>query len=109
MPLAGLDGLALVASDPNVDFLITFLNPEDYIHYGVKGWGKDITTALVRAKQTLAKPFAVVFLPGQSVEVFETILQIQRQCLGEGIACFPTLEAAVKVIRKLIACPPNRE
>jgi len=103
-----VDGLQLVASDPNVDFIITFLNPEDYIHYGVKGWVDDISRALVKAKSILAKPFTVVFLPGQNVEVFESVLQIQRQCVKEGIGCFRDLEASIRAVGKLVTYYENR-
>jgi len=79
-----VDGLQIVASDQQIDFLLSFLNPEDYIHYGVKGWAEDISRGLIEAKKVLNKPLAVVFLPGQSVEVFESVIEIQRKCLKEG-------------------------
>lgn len=104
-----VEGLQTVASDPQVDFLITFLNPEDYIHYGVKGWAEDLGRALIEAKKSLAKPFAVVFLPGQSVQIFESILQIQRKCLEEGVACFSSLDIAIKAISKLITYYESRD
>jgi len=104
-----VDGLQLIASDPQIDFIITFLNPEDYIHYGVKGWVEDISGALMRAKKTLTKPFVLVFLAAQSVEVFESILRIQRKCMEEGIACFSSLDAAIKAVSKLITYYQNRD
>ena len=102
-----VDGLQIVASDSQVDFLLTFLNPEDYIHYGVQGWAEDISRGLIEAKKTLNKPLAVVFLPGQSVEVFESIIQIQRKCLKEGVACFSSLDSAIKAVSKLITYYEN--
>jgi acyl-CoA synthetase (NDP forming) len=104
-----VDGLQLIASDPQIDFIITFLNPEDYIHYGVKGWVEDISGALIKAKKTLTKPFALVFLAAQSVEVFESILRIQRKCMEEGIACFSSLDATIKAVSKLITYYQNRD
>ncbi len=98
-----VDGLQLVASDPQIDFILTFLNPEDYIHYGVKGWEEDIGKALTSAKKSMTKPIAVVFLPAQSAEVFKSILQIEAKCMKERIACFSTMEAAIKAVSKLIA------
>lgn len=103
-----VDGLQIIASDPHIDFLITFLNPEDYIHYGVKGWVEDISKALIRAKKAVSKPFVVVFLAGQSGEVFETILRIQRTCTREGIACFSTMDTAIKALGKTITYYQNR-
>ena len=97
-----INGLKLVASDPQIDVIITFLNPQDYIHYGIKGWVEDLCKALIEAKRILTKPFAVVFLAAQSLEVFESILQLQTMCMEEGIACFSSLDAAVKAISKSI-------
>ncbi len=104
-----VEGLQIVASDSQVDFLITFLNPEDYVHYGVKGWAEDLGKALIEAKKRLSKPFAVVFLPGLSVQIFESILQIQRKCLEEGVACFSSLDIAIKAISKLITYYESRD
>jgi acetyltransferase len=101
-------GLQIIAADPQVDFLITFLNPEDYLHYGVKGWAEDIRKGLVEAKKMLAKPLAVVFLQGQDVEVFQSVNQIQRDCLKEGIGCFPSLDVAIRAVTKLITYYQNK-
>ena len=97
-----VEGLRLVASDPQIDFLLTFLNPEDYIHYGVKGWAEDILRSLIAAKQALTKPLAVVLLTGQNAAVIEAIMNMQRKCLEQGIACFNSLDAAIKAIYKLM-------
>jgi hypothetical protein len=34
-----LERLEIVAADPVVDLIITFINPEDYIHYGMLRMG----------------------------------------------------------------------
>jgi len=104
-----VSGLEMVAADPNIDFVLTFLNPEDYLHYGVKGWVEDIVQGLVKAKKTLSKPFAVVLLQGQNVEVFQSIVQIQRECLKEGVGVFSSLDSAIKSISKLITYYQNKE
>ncbi len=96
-----VEGLRAVASDPQIDFLLTFLNPEDYIHYGVKGWAEDILRSLREAKETLKKPLAVVLLTGQNAAVFDAITDMQRKCLQGGIACFASLEAAIKAINRI--------
>ena len=54
-----IEGLKIVASDPEIDVLLTFLNPEDYIHYGVKNWDSNIFPTLIEAQKTLVKPFSV--------------------------------------------------
>jgi acyl-CoA synthetase (NDP forming) len=104
-----VEGLRVVASDPQIDLVLTFLNPGDYIHYGVKGWAEDILQSLAAAKQTLTKPFAVVLLTGPNAAVFEAIMDMQRQCLEQGIACFASLDAAIKAIYKLMAYYENKE
>jgi acyl-CoA synthetase (NDP forming) len=103
-----VEGLRVVASDPQIDFLLTFLNPEDYIHYGVKGWALDILRSLIAAKQTLTKPLAVVFLTGQNAAVFDAIMDLQRKCLEAGIASFAGLDAAIKAINKVITYYTNK-
>jgi acyl-CoA synthetase (NDP forming) len=97
-----VSGLQVVASDPHVDFIITFLNPADYIHYGVQGWVEDVSAALREARKTVSKPFAVVLLPGTSVDVYKSSLQIQHTCQKEGIACFTSMDAAIRAVSKLI-------
>jgi acyl-CoA synthetase (NDP forming) len=97
-----VNGLQIVASDPNVDFIITFLNPADYIQYGVKGWVEDVSTALREARKTVSKPFALVLLPGTSVDVYTSTLQILHACQKEGISCFTSMDAAIRAVSKLI-------
>jgi acyl-CoA synthetase (NDP forming) len=95
------DALKIVASDPLIDVVVTFLNPEDYLHYGITGWLEDIISSLVEANKNISKPLAVAILSGNDVQVFEASLNIQRKCQEAGIACFLTLDAAVKAIGKL--------
>lgn len=102
-------GLQLVDTDPQIDFTLTFLNPEDYIHYGVKGWAEDIQRSLIEARRILRKPLAVVFLQGQSADIFQSIIHIQHECLKEGVACFSSLDAAIKAISKLITYYQTRD
>ena len=96
-----VDAIKLVASDPVIDVVITFLNPEDYLHYGITGWLEDIITSLVEANKSISKPLAAAILSGNDVQVFEASLNIQRKCQEAGISCFLTLDAAVKAISKL--------
>ncbi len=98
-----VEGLQIVASDPHVDFIITFLNPQDYIHYSIKGWAEDITMALKEARTNVSKPFIVVLFQGTSIDVFKSTLKIQHACQREGIACFASMDAAIRAVSKLIA------
>ena len=90
------DAIKIVASDPVIDVVVTFLNPEDYLHYGITGWLEDIITSLVEANKSINKPLAAAILSGNDVQVFEASLNIQRKCQEAGIACFLTLDAAVR-------------
>ncbi len=96
-----IEGLKIVASDPEIDVLLTFLNPEDYLHYGLIDWEDDVYSAMVEAQQILGKPFSVVILPAvQNLETFASITKIQSRFTKAGIACFSTLQDAIKAIKK---------
>lgn len=96
-----VDGLEIVASDPQIDCLITFLNPADYIHFGFKGWVEDTISGLKKAKSIISEPIAVVFLPGLNTEVFADVVEIQRRLLEHGVACFSSMDTAIKTIGKM--------
>ncbi|MFC1952369.1 acetate--CoA ligase family protein [Chloroflexota bacterium] len=94
-------GLQIVAADPQIDMILTFLNPEDYIKFGIGNWVDDISQQLIETAQTLPKPLAVAFLAGHDVDVFKGTWEIQRRCQKAGVACFPTLDVAIKALSKL--------
>jgi acyl-CoA synthetase (NDP forming) len=96
-----LAGLRMVAADPNVDMVVTFLNPEDYLAYGMTNWIDDLSGSLIAAGHTLPKPFAAVLLPGTSRQVFEANLTIMQQCTAAGVACFASVDVALKAMSKL--------
>ena len=95
------EGIKVVAADPNVDIIITFLNPEDYLQYGITGWVEEISNSLIEMGKAQDKPFCAVILPGYNVQVSEATLEIQRKCQAAQIACFPTLDVATRAIGKL--------
>jgi acyl-CoA synthetase (NDP forming) len=96
------EGLKIVASDPQIDLIITFLNPEDYVHYGIGDWSGQVSKELIEVAKTLPKPFIVTFMPGRDVKVFSSIVEIQDKCQEAGVACFSSLDAAIKAAAKLI-------
>ncbi|MBF0278631.1 MAG: CoA-binding protein [SAR324 cluster bacterium] len=96
-----VDGLEIVASDPQIDCLISFLNPADYIHFGFEGWAEDTINAMKKAKGIINKPIALVFLPGLNSEVFATVVEIQRKLFEHGIGCFSSMDTAIKAIGKM--------
>jgi len=95
-------GINIVAADPQIDVVITFLNPEDYVHYGIGEWVEQVGQELIEVAKTLTKPLVVSFLPGRDVKVFESVIQIQDRCQEAGIACFTSLDTAIKAVSKLI-------
>lgn len=95
------DGLKIVASDPQIDMVMTFLNPEDYVHYGIGEWEDQVSKELIVAAKTLPKPLVVTFMPGRDVKVFSSIVEIQDRCQEAGVACFSSLDAAIKATAKL--------
>ncbi len=94
-------GVEIVASDPNIDMIITFLNPEDYIHYGIGDWADSVSVELAKAAKKIDKPIIVSFMQGRDPEVFKLILKIQDQCQAAGLACYATIEHAIKAASKL--------
>ena len=97
-----VEGIRIVSSDPQIDMIITFLNPEDYVHYGVGDWVSEVSRGLEEAAKNSVKPLVVTFMPGRSVKIFESIVQIQDRCQEGGIACFSSLDSAIKAVSKLV-------
>lgn len=95
------EGLKIVASDPQIDLVITFLNPEDYIQYSIRDWIDRLSKELIEVVEILPKPLVVTFMPGRDIKVFELIMQIQDRCQEAGIACFSSLDSAIKAVAKL--------
>jgi acyl-CoA synthetase (NDP forming) len=96
------EGLKIVAADPQIDLVLTFLNPEDYIEFGIGNWVDDISRQLIEVSKVLPKPLVVSFLSGQNIDVFKGAMEIQKRCQGAGIACFTALDVAIKAIAKTI-------
>ena len=94
-------GLQIVAADPQIDFIITFLNPEDYIQFGIGDWVEDASKQLIAVAKVLPKPMAIAFVPGQLPETFEQVVEMESRCQEVGVACFASLEAAIKATSKL--------
>ena len=95
------EALRIVASDPQVNFIITFLNPEDYVQFEIGDWVKDLSEQLIVASKVLPKPMAVAFVPAKDPEIFRSTVEMKQRCLQAGLACFPTIEAAVKATSRL--------
>lgn len=94
-------GVEIVAADPNIDLIITFLNPEDYIHYGLGDWADTVSREVAKTAEKISKPIIVSFMQGRNPEVFKLIIKIQDQCQEAGLACYSSIEHAIKAASKL--------
>jgi acyl-CoA synthetase (NDP forming) len=94
-------GIQIVASDPQIDFIITFLNPEDYIQFDIGDWVEDASKQLIAVAKTLPKPMAIAFVPGHNPEILKQVIEMESRCQETGVACFSSLEAAIKATSKL--------
>jgi acyl-CoA synthetase (NDP forming) len=97
-----VEALGLVDADPNVDFTLTFLDPEQYVEHIKEGWVEGAKKSLIEAAKRLKKPLIVVFKPGSSAKVFEWNGQLQRACQEAGLPTYKSLETAVRAASKLI-------
>jgi len=95
--------LKLVASDPQIDFLIVHLTvdwrmrtPEDRENL------RELTEVLIRNKENLRKPAAAVLRSSYSLKSWEVFLEEQKRYLDGGIPVYLTLEDAANAISKLI-------
>jgi len=97
------EAIQIVAADPQIDIVMTFLNPEAYFEYDIGDWVNEVSTQLIETAKILPKPLAMMLLPGQNVEVFEGNLEIQRRLQKAGVACFSSLDVGIRAVSKLIA------
>jgi acyl-CoA synthetase (NDP forming) len=97
------EAIKLVSSDDNIDFIITYLNPADYIHYGIGEWVDKVSEELIKAKEISTKPLIISFMPVRDIKVYESIIRIQDKCQESGTACFSSLDTAINATAKLIS------
>jgi len=102
--------LKLVASDPQIDFLIVHLTvdwrmrtPEDRENL------RDLTEVLIRNMENLRKPAAAVLRSSYSLKSWEVFLEEQKRYLDGGIPVYLTLEDAANAVSKLIQYHEFRE
>jgi acetyltransferase len=97
------EGLRLVASDPNVDMILTMLNPHLYTQFGVGSKQiEDTIEVLIHVAKELTKPMAVVMPLGDSVDTIAPVLKAHEKGLSEGLAVFSNMETAIKAMSKVI-------
>ncbi len=105
-------GLPIMASDPNVDFIITTISVDVHGRRRVgEGEGDHIFTAaetLTRVVPDLNKPLAVVLYSGERIEAMERASKAREHLLKAGLAVFPTIEAAAGAINRVITFNETR-
>ena len=92
----------LVDKDPNIDMILTYLDPEQYVEHIKEDWVEGAKKSLAEAAKRVQKPLVVVLKPGSSAKVFEWIGQLQRACKEAGIPAYRNVETAIRAITKLI-------
>jgi len=97
------DGLKVVDSDPNIDMIITQLNPHLYTQYGVGAKQVEETiNVLIDTSKELTKPMVVVMPLGDSLITIEPVLRAHERSLSEGLAIFSDINTAIKAVSKVI-------
>jgi len=115
-PVKLTDTLCIVGADEAVDVLLG--------HTGF-GWGpgrvatamgldlpklmEAVVDALVRARETVEKPIALVVATPLILEATEYSLRFQELCWRQGFAVFPSIPRAANAIAKMIAWREMRE
>jgi acyl-CoA synthetase (NDP forming) len=95
--------LKLVASDPQIDFLIIHVTIDWYMRTPEDRKNlRDSTETLLRNKENFGKPAAAVLRSSHSLNSWEAFLEEQKQYLNEGIPVYLTLEDAANAISKMI-------
>lgn len=98
------DVLALVAQDPNIDFMLIRINIEVVARVVEIGDQqiKEYVDIWARAAHRLPKPLAVVFDRGEYWEPIQLAYRLREACSKAGVASFPSIESATKAISKSI-------
>ncbi len=93
------EGLQVVDADPHIDFILTHIGVDVY---GRVGSLEETVDILIETAKTLTKPMVVALYAGASLETIAAVAQAQQRCLEAGLAVYPTVEAAVKAVSKVI-------
>jgi acyl-CoA synthetase (NDP forming) len=97
------ESLKLVASDPNIDMILTMLNVHLYTQFGVRGKQVQKTIeALIDAARDLNKPMAVVMPFGDSIETIAPVMEAHEKAIEKGLAIFSDMGTAIKAISKVV-------
>ena len=102
------EGLRIVASDPQIDFLLIQLYPGGYVQQWAGANQMDpAMDILINSVKSLPKPVVTVIGMGQDVETMGVTLNAHKRCLEAGLAVFYSPEAAAKAVSKLIGYYEN--
>jgi acyl-CoA synthetase (NDP forming) len=103
------EGLRMIASDPQIDFLLIQLYPEGYVqHWAGGNQMEQAMDILIDTVKSLPKPAVTVIGLGNDTDAMRITLNAHKQCCQSGLAVFSTPEAAVRAVSKLIGYYENR-
>lgn len=98
------EGLKIVDSDPNIDLILTQVNPHLYTQYGVGAKQVEETIdVLINAAKELTKPMAVVMPSGDSLKIIGPVLKAHERGLTKGVPIFSDINVAIKAISKVVS------
>jgi acyl-CoA synthetase (NDP forming) len=97
------NALKIIASDPEIDFLMTYIDPETYRHYGGLGdWSSELATAISNVIRSTHKPIIAIIPEGHTAEMFSEITETRQKLLDAKLPTFSSWEAAIRAVSKLI-------
>jgi acyl-CoA synthetase (NDP forming) len=97
-----VEALRVVGEDPNIDLILTYLDPEQYVEHIKEDWIEGAKKSFAEAAKRVNKPLVVVLKPGSSAKVFEWIGQLQLACTEAGIPAYKNIETAIRAVSKMI-------
>ena len=104
------EGLRLVASDDQIDFVLIQLYPEGYVrHWDGGNQMEQAMDVIITAARTLPKPAVMVIGLGYELDIVAVTLAAHKRCLAAGMAVFSSPEAAIRAVAKLIGYYENQE
>ena len=99
-----VDAFRIIAQCPEVDVILTHLNPEAFVIYGGEPeWLNYSVEALLGVFKELPKPVALILPNGETPESRELVEQAWARCSEAGLATFRSYESAAKAISKLLS------
>ncbi len=98
-----MDAFRIVADSPEIDIILTHVNPEAFVIYGGSpDWINYSIDALLDIFKTVPKPIALVLTSGETPEGREIVLKAWQRCADAGLTVFRSYENAARVISRAV-------